>query len=103
LHRYGEENIENLTKQDSRRLFAELEKEMAAELGDAGYRAYMMLIEKLGGMRVSVPELRSVLGEQHRRAEHRKIRNLFDGGNITELAQRFGCSKVTIYKIVSRK
>ncbi len=56
-----------------------------------------ILIEELGGMRVTIPDLRQL----NRSALYDRIRKEFNGANCTELSLRSGLSPRQIRRIVN--
>jgi Mor family transcriptional regulator len=57
-----------------------------------------MIIAELGGIRVTVPSQEHI----YRQDRNLKIRKLFNGANISELALRFELSVTQIRRIVNR-
>lgn len=70
------------------------------DFGDASGRAiFKVLIEELGGMRVTVPSRQ----ELDRMERDQRIKNMFNGYNQQELAILFGLSETHIRRILRGK
>ncbi|MCP4747283.1 MAG: hypothetical protein GY874_14255 [Desulfobacteraceae bacterium] len=68
------------------------------ELGfDIAVAVQQAMVEELGGLRITVPDMRQLFREKR----NRRISNEFNGANLSELAQRFGLSKIHIRRIVN--
>lgn len=88
-------------KHQSRALFKDLRKALIDSIGnEAGEQAYRLLIERFGGQRVTVPDLR----EYDVLIRNERIRRVFrETSDIAAIAERFGCSRMTVYRVVRRK
>lgn len=79
-------------------LLNQCESRLCSEFGLESGRAIMLvIIEELGGFRITVP----TKDELDREMRDRRIRTLFDGFNTSELGQRFGLSSRQIRRIVN--
>lgn len=87
-------------RRQSQVLFDDLRASLIQMLGEeAGEAAYKLIIDQLGGMRVSVPDIR----EYSKLRRNERIRRAFrDTSDVTSLADRFGLSAMTIYRVVRK-
>lgn len=80
---------------DILRLFERLRREQ----GDAAKKIIDTIIAEIGGMRLTIPDLKDLW----RIERNRRIRKQFDGANIEELSIRFNLDKRHIRRIVQDK
>lgn len=83
---------------ENRELLTRFEARVHEELGVDHARVVMMLlIDELGGLRITVP----TMDEVERARRDKKIRTLFRGDNTAELGVRFDLSSRQIRRIVN--
>ena len=63
-----------------------------------GMDTFISLVEYCGGSNVYIPSKGAIV----KKARNRIMREVFDGGNYREIANRFGISEVAVRKIVGR-
>ncbi len=82
---------------DSREHLTRLADRYKQEFGlEMGLRIQRILIEELGGLRLTIPDIRELAKEER----NERIRAAFTGANHEELALRFGCSVRHVRRIV---
>lgn len=64
-----------------------------------GLESFLLLVEKLGGNSIYIPQMREVV----KLRIYRKISEEFDGTNIKVLAVKYGVSESTVYNVVRKQ
>jgi len=84
----------------SEKYFEQFVKRLYEEIGNVfGERVLRILIEEIGGLRVSIPDFR----ELERKERNKKIKNKFNGANVKEIAYYFNISESQVRRIVTGK
>jgi len=84
-------------KSDNREALSRFFKRMCTDLGEvSANKIARVLVEELGGLRVSVPDLHDLAREER----NIRMRAQFDGRNYFELAFRFGISVRQVRNII---
>lgn len=87
-----------MTRAENREVLEQFFSRLCFEFGDQQARAvFQVLVEEVGGMRLTVPSLRDL----ERSERDRRIRKEFTGFNHQELALRFGLSVSQIRRVVN--
>jgi len=87
-----------MPRAENRELLDQLVSRVCKDFGVESGRAIMRTIfEELGGFRITIPTLEDL----HREERDSRIKLIFNGGNISELAERFGISKRHVRRIVT--
>ena len=63
-----------------------------------GMDTFISLVEYCGGSNVCIPSKGAIV----KKARNRIMKEVFDGGNYREIANRFGISEVAVRQIVGR-
>lgn len=84
-------------KSDNREAINGLFRRVCAEFGEASGAAIVRtIVEELGGLRISVPDIHDLEREER----DRRIRILFNGTNYSDLSERFGLSRSQVRNII---
>ncbi|MDH4319896.1 MAG: hypothetical protein OEV73_00205 [Desulfobulbaceae bacterium] len=87
-----------MSRAENRELIDQYAARLVQEFGaEAGAAIMLVLVEELGGFRITVP----TMDELNREARDHRIRLLFNGANVGELAERFGLCPRQIRRIVN--
>ena len=87
-----------MARSENRELLCQCEDRLCLEFGvESGRSIMMVIIEELGGFRITVPTKE----ELERENRDRRIRTMFNGANTAELGQRFRLSPRQIRRIVN--
>lgn len=91
---------ELLSRAENSEAIQGLFRRLCSHFGDSSGQAIIrVIIEELGGMRVTIPSHKDIYREER----NRKICNLFNGANHKELAIIFDLTVGQIRKIVNRR
>jgi Mor family transcriptional regulator len=89
-----------MPKSENRAALDGLFQRLCSDFGEAsGFSIIKTIVEELGGLRVSIPDLQDLEREER----DRRITSLFNGRNYAELGDRFGLSPRQVRHIVDGK
>ena len=92
--------VEAMTRMDNREMLSQCFQRFCHEFGEAsGQKIIKVIIEELGGLRVTIPDVKVLCREER----DRKIRAYFNGVNHKEIAIRYQISESQVRRILNDK
>jgi Mor family transcriptional regulator len=92
--------VQALPRAENREAVQTLFRRLCSDFGHSSGKAIIrVIVEELGGMRITVPGFKDIYREERKR----KICNLFNGANHKELAIMFDLTEGSRKEIVNRR